>query len=205
MLKNIKIGSRLAIGFALILLTVGIAMAILWSTLNVVDEEIELLTNDRIPKTVWANDIIDQINIANKALNRAVILKDPEELKKTEAVFKAVIDSINDRYNRLDKSITSEKGRELMKKFSDTRTTYVNKRSEVLELLKAGNNEKAVQYLTNELREFENNYLNSINDLIDYQYLLVDDGICCKNYLHCYNNNYIIVSNNCCLHYSQCN
>lgn len=68
MFKNMKIGVRLGIGFGLMVLLLAAISIISYTRLSQINGEITNMVNDKFPKTVWANNVIGQLNIFGKSV-----------------------------------------------------------------------------------------------------------------------------------------
>ena len=63
MLKNLKIGTRLILAFALVLLFLLINSGVAFKMIQRLNEGVTTLAEDRMPKVELANEIIGNINI----------------------------------------------------------------------------------------------------------------------------------------------
>ena len=70
MLNNLKIGVRLGIGFAVTLALLITVATVSYVRIAALNTEIEGMVDEKFPKTVQANDIVDAINaIASASCN----------------------------------------------------------------------------------------------------------------------------------------
>jgi methyl-accepting chemotaxis protein len=168
MLNNLKIGVRLGIGFAVTLALLITIATVSYTRLETLNHNIELMVNDRFPKTVQANDIIDALNNVARQLRNAYIMSGNEQQKALDAI-PGQRKIISENLEKLDKSITSEKGKEILKKINIARTAYVAQQEKFLELLKAGKREEIVAMLSGDLRKTQSDYMGAVNDLIKFQ------------------------------------
>ncbi|MCK9284332.1 MAG: methyl-accepting chemotaxis protein [Rhodocyclaceae bacterium] len=169
MLNNLKIGVRLGIGFGITLVLL-IAIAVIGVTrISALDNEIEDLVKDEFPKTVWANDIIDQLNLIARATRNAILVKDEESVKKEMARIPEARKVIGDRIEKLTATVKSEEGKEVLKKMLESRTVYVAQQEKFLELVQAGKKDDANGLIMGEMRKTFNDYLNNVNELMALQ------------------------------------
>jgi len=169
MLKNFKIGSRLSLAFGLILalmMTVG-GYAI--KDIKSLQEDIDLLVNDRMVKLEQVNTIVDNINILARAL-RNIIIDDnkdhqADEMRRIAEARKTVGAIMAD----LEKTIKSENGIALLNKIKGVRAEYVRSTEAYMELIKAGQNEQAKKMLLSEIRQTQKSYLEALEELITLQ------------------------------------
>ncbi len=113
MLNNLKIGLRLGIGFAItlvLLITIATVSYIRVGTLNT---EIEGMIDDKFPKTVQANNVIDAINSIARLLRNAYIYTGDEQKKALDAIGPQR-QIITENLDKLEKTITSDKGKEIL-------------------------------------------------------------------------------------------
>jgi len=168
MLKNLKIGIRLGIGFA-ITLTLLIAITFVgYTRLTALNGEIENMVNDKFPKTVWANNMIDSINAIARHLRNGYIYSDVEQQRSLESI-NPERKKITDNIELLEKNITSDKGKDILSKVKTARAAYVADQDKFLQLLKENKREEIVTLMQTGLRKTQTDYLKAINDLIDFQ------------------------------------
>ncbi|EKE17872.1 MAG: hypothetical protein ACD_10C00232G0001, partial [uncultured bacterium] len=168
MLNNLKIGVRLGIGFAVtlaLLITIALISITRIADLNT---DIQLMTNDRFPKTVQANNVIRAINVIARNLRNAVIFSGAEQQNSLDAIApqrKIITENIE----KLEATITAEKGKELLKKISTDRMVYVANQDKLIELIKADKAAEIALFMQTELRTSQTNYINSVDQLIKFQ------------------------------------
>ena len=83
MLSNWKIGTRLGLGFGILLILMMVVGLYGIQSIRGLHEEIDLLVEDRMVKVEQANALIDQINIVARAL-RNLIIDDNKDSQATE-------------------------------------------------------------------------------------------------------------------------
>lgn len=71
MFNNLKIGVRLGIGFAITLALLITIASVSYLRMNALSENVESMVNDRFPKTVQANSLIDALNSIARQLRNA--------------------------------------------------------------------------------------------------------------------------------------
>ena len=86
MFANMKIGLRLALGFAAVLVLLLAVAAVGYTRISALNVQVEGLVNDKFPKTVAANDVIESINVIARRLRNAYIFKDAESAKEVDAI-----------------------------------------------------------------------------------------------------------------------
>ncbi|NTV09264.1 MAG: HAMP domain-containing protein, partial [Zoogloea sp.] len=176
-MKNMKIGTRLGLAFAVTFALILAISAVSIARIASISDGLTLMIEDRFPKTVWANDIIDSVNVSARGLRNAVLLKNDQEIK---AELQRVMDTqsiVADRLAKLDKTISTEGGRQKLKAVEERRTLYVVDRDKFIELMQAGKKDEAVSFLLGSLRQTQRAYIDSVGEIIKYQTdLMKDEG-----------------------------
>ena len=169
MFKNLKIGARLGIGFGLLsFLLLAIALFAYISVSQIV-KEMDHVVNNYYPKTVIANNIVDQANLTARAMRNALLVKSPEEAQKE---MDRIVESrkiIADKFDQLEKSITSEAGKKLLAEVQGIRKIFVEDLNKFTELQKAGRRDEAIDLMLTKIRKSQGDYLGAVDKLIDFQ------------------------------------
>ena len=167
-IKNMKLGLRLGVGFGIVLILMLTLGAISYARLGELDKEIDGMVTVQFPKTVQANNVIDSVNAIARHLRNGFIYSGAEQQKSIDSIA-GERKKINENLEKLDKSITSVKGREMLKKVSEARSAYVVDQEKFLELLKADKKADIVALMQGGLRKSQTEYIKAVNDLVDFQ------------------------------------
>ena len=176
-LKNTKIGIRLAMGFAvMVVLLVGIGTLCL-SRMADLNRQMHNVTQGAYPKTVLANDIILQENIILRSTRNLLLMTDQEQLKQQQEAIFASIKKIASDMDGLDKTISSAKGRTLFTAIQQVRAAYIAGSDKVTQLIKDGKREEAIaaMYAPAE-QSLRLSYLGKVAELVLYQDQLMRDA-----------------------------
>ncbi len=176
MFKNLKIATRLGLGFGVVILLLIISSAIGYTRLADLNSEIDLMVKDRFPKTVIANEAVDQINITARAIRNAMLVKTADEASKEIARLYEARKLTGEKFAQLEKSITSEDGKKQFAKVTEARRLSVADQDLVLESFKAGRRDEAIEALTGKVRKSQGDYLKAVDDLIHFQSALMNDA-----------------------------
>ena len=152
-MQNLKIGVRLGIGYAVMAIFLLVVAILGINRASVIEGEVKTLVNDRFPKTVWANNIIDQVNIVARAMRNSLLVKTDEEARKELDRLQEARTVILDNVGKLEKTITTEAGKEKLAKLKAARTAYITAQDKFQELLKSGKRDDAANYLLTDIRQ----------------------------------------------------
>ncbi|MFW9620558.1 MAG: methyl-accepting chemotaxis protein [Macromonas sp.] len=175
MFGHLKIGTRLGMAFAITLLLLVLVAAIGALRIATLDDEIDQLINDRFPKTVQANDIIDAINESDRQLRNAYIFQGLE-LQRFLLALGEQRDIIENRLELLHKTVHSDEGKALLKKMVDSRKRYRMHQEKTLEFLKSNRRDEAAAVLQNDLTLAQSEYTQAVAALVDYQTRLMEQA-----------------------------
>ena len=177
MFKNMKIGMRLGLGFGVVLLLL-LAVALVGVTrMAGMNDNIDNIVNDKYPKTVWANNVVDNINVIARSLRNGILnIESKDRVKAEMARIADARKTIKENYDRLDATVKSDKGKMLMKELATIRATNVAAQDRMVSLIEAGNRQEATAFLTGEYRSMQRAYFDAINNLLSYQSELMEQA-----------------------------
>ncbi len=176
MFKNMKVGTRLGLGFGLMLVLLLVVVFIGITRMSQLNASIDKIIHDRFPKTVQANDIMDNINVMARATRNILIMDTKEEIENQLEHIREARKIINDRQAKLEASIKSDEGKALLKALIDAGNAYVASSDQLLTLIRDGKQEVAKVLLFTEVRGKQANYFKTIIDLIAFQSALMEEA-----------------------------
>ncbi len=176
MLNNLKIGTRLALGFGLMLLLLASISFLALSRMSNLNDGVDKLVNDRYPKTEVANDIIDNINVIARAMRNTLLMDDAMAVKQEMVRIEASRNEIKDGIAELEKTITSEEGKAMLAAVSQARVKYVALQDTLLRMVNEGRKEEARAYLITSVRGPQRDYLDATAALIQFQSKLMREA-----------------------------
>ncbi len=192
MLSNMKIGTRLAVGFGAILALLAIVAILSLVRLGAIGQGIEIIVNDRYPKTVWANDIIANANVTARSIRNMVIFDKKEDVLKENSRIDEASKAVTEEIEKLKKTVTSEKGRDLLKGIIDARASYAEALKEARRLALEGKKKETADFLVGKMRPLQLTYMSNVEALIKYQSeVMARDG---KSAFDLYRNTRLLVS-----------
>ena len=169
MLKNMKIGTRLSMGFGLVLILMIMLGIFAINRLKAIDNNVEELVKDKWPKTVMLNEITEQINVVARAMRNMLLTDDPAVHQKELSRVTEARDIVSKHLEDLSKTVKSAEGKELLKKVVDARNSYREQQQIAIEMIKAGKKEQAVAHLFGKLRLDQTAYFDSVNNMSTHQ------------------------------------
>ncbi|HZW13052.1 MAG TPA: methyl-accepting chemotaxis protein [Noviherbaspirillum sp.] len=168
LLSNLRVGARLATAFSLVvLLLVGITIVGI-SRLSDVNNSTDLIVNDRYPKVMLATKVLDGINDAAITMRNAVLTDDAAQSAAAVRRVDEIRVEVTAHLDKLDKILTTDKGRQALQAIVDARTKYRDAQAEFLKNLGEGKKEEARQILQKQVIQQQGAYIAEVRKLVDY-------------------------------------
>ncbi|NOV31866.1 methyl-accepting chemotaxis protein [Methylomonas sp. ZR1] len=168
-MSTMKVRTRLGLGFSGVLLLLAMIAGISINSMNDLLSNIDNMVNDKFPKTVWANDVIGNINVIARSMRNTLIIKDRATIDKELARIQDARRAIKENLDKLDETISSAEGKAALKKVLDARTPYVNAQDQFIKLAGEGKQAEAADFLLSQVRKLQTEYIDSVDALIDFQ------------------------------------
>lgn len=177
MFRNMKIGMRLGLGFGLVLIMLCALAFIGISRLSTLNGNIDVLITDRYPKTVMTNDLINFINIIDRAMLSIALEKDPAQEKKSiDAIINAKT-GIKETLEKLSPMIKSDKGKDLLKTVMEARAAFMDVQDRFLQATQEKKMAEADALVLVEAPRLHAAYVDALVKLDEYQQaLMVQSG-----------------------------
>lgn len=173
MFTNLKLGVRLGLGFAVVLAMLIAIVLISVQRMSELNRDLGLVINDRFPKTAQANEIIVAVNTIPRLLRNAYIFSGAEQQKALDEI-PVQRKIIQDNLEKLDKTLTLPRGKELLKNIRDAREAYIGAQNHFIELLKADKKAEVVVFMQGDLRVRQATYVGAAQELIKFQVSLME-------------------------------
>src|SRR5689334_16852951 len=114
-MSNLKIGTRLALGFAVMAVFMAIITFFAVSSFSTFHSQVDVISKDKWPKTVLLHRVNDKHNEVARALRNAILLADPSMAQKEVARVAKAAEEVTATLDQLEKTVTDERDRELLK------------------------------------------------------------------------------------------
>ena len=174
--KNMKVGTRLAVGFGLVIL---LLIGITWlgiARMGVLNGSISLIVHDRYPKVATANRLLIDISETAILMRNMLLLDEPEKLRITLDQLLENRTRVTENLAMLDRTLSTEKGKKIFKAIIEARVKYMLGQSEFLQLVAEGNKQQAGNLLLTTVIDDQDAYFNHVKSLIELVGTLLDEG-----------------------------
>ncbi|RNE92860.1 methyl-accepting chemotaxis protein [Marichromatium sp. AB32] len=166
---NLKVATRLGLGFGIVLVLLGVVGFIGISKIYGINRNIDTITQDLFPKTVYANNVIDSVNAVARSVRNILIDNDRLKMQREMDAIEQRGREITKNLDQLESTITSQEGVRRLEATRETRAAYLDAQSRLMGLLRDGQREAAKALLETEVEDAQEDYLHAIAALITFQ------------------------------------
>jgi methyl-accepting chemotaxis protein len=175
MFSNMKVATRLALGFGAVVALLLLLSVISLTRMADIDNDVDLIMEDRYPKVVLANDAMTRTIDNGRQLRSMLLFANEDERDKYKAAAETNRARVAEALAKLDKMISSDKGRQLFREVTDKNTALNAAYEELYSLIKS-DPKKALEYMKEQFVTVNNGYLASLETLVKYQTELMEKG-----------------------------
>jgi methyl-accepting chemotaxis protein len=169
LLGNMKIRARLALGFGIVLMLLGVVIiAAVWK-LNAIDTITHTMIDEDWVKTDSAAQVSLMMQDNGRRTLETVLNHEPADLARNMAAIEKNKNEITAHVKKLDALIHLENVKAMMTQYKEQRKQYVTSFSTVLNLVKEGKQEEARALVLNETLPALEKSVNSITNVYHFQ------------------------------------
>ena len=173
MFANMKVAVRLALGFGAVVILLLVLSTICLQRMAAMDEDRDLMMEDRYPKVILANDAARRTLDNGRQVRSMLLATSDEEREKYKAVIEGNRAKVTETLAKLDKMLTLPKPRQVFKEITDRNGALNLAYNEMYDLIK-NDPKKAVAYLKEQFVTVNGGYLASLDALVQLQNELMD-------------------------------
>jgi len=169
MFKNLRIGARLGLGFGAVLILTAVLAATSHNRIAILNGELEAMLQDRVPKILWVQEVVEQNNLIARATRGAMLVSKADEMQKELDRVPEARNKVSEAIAKLEKTTTSEAGKKVLGNMVDKRKLYGAELDRFIELAKTGKRDDASAQLMGPFRRAHNDYHAAASAVIDFQ------------------------------------
>jgi len=168
-MATMTVGKRLGLGFGAVIVLLIIVAILSAMNMRALQNDVDTLINDKFPKTVFANNMVDGVNAIGIFMRDSLLVTGHDNVQKELAGINEKRKVIKDNLDKLEKSVASESGKAGLAKVLDARSKYVTTQDQFIKLQNEGKQAEAKTYMMETAMDLQDAYIKSINDLIEHQ------------------------------------
>ncbi|MGE8580643.1 MAG: MCP four helix bundle domain-containing protein [Burkholderia contaminans] len=163
---NLKIGTKITTGFAVVLLLAAITIGVGIAMLGRLNEQALTVEQANLPRLLNANLIRQRLDTMAVAVRNLLLNDDPEVVNTSLARISSSRDSTRETIQRLAPTLARPDVRERLLKHS---ADYDREIANVLQLQSHGQRVEAIQRLNNDLLPIYKGYTATLDDINEFQ------------------------------------
>jgi methyl-accepting chemotaxis protein len=164
-----KLGTKLALGFMVILSLLVVMLVLSVSRLNLLNEYLSDIVDNKNPKVNWAYDLKGEVNDIARAVRNMAISNDAAVMKQEKARIDKNRGDFAETLAKLEKTVHSQKGIELLSRIKQSQNTVKPLVDKAVTLGLENKAEEAGKVLFTEVRQPQARLLDDLQALVDYQ------------------------------------
>ncbi len=169
-LSNVTIRVRLWLGFGLLMVLMLAMAASGIARLGQLNGQMKDVIHDKYPKTVVAGDIVDQVNVVARSVRNILLLKNQAQVQSEYERIDGADRALREDMTQLDRLLTDNDSRAALASLVKAQAAYLDKRDEVLTMVRQGGKDGAIDVLIDEVRPVQSAYMNAADALIKLQH-----------------------------------
>ncbi len=170
MLKNLKVGVRMTLGFALVLVLLLMVALVGISRMGHIKDSLDLIAKDDAPKILEAGTLHTLVQDQAIALRNTVLMAIEKENAQPEVDrFKADQAEFEKQFERLSASVHSQEGKAILAKIKEYEKEVSPKRLKAIDQALAGKDAEATTTLLKEVRPPQAKLNAALEEMIAFQ------------------------------------
>jgi methyl-accepting chemotaxis protein len=169
LLTDLRIGRRLGLAFAISIAFSVLLAAYARTALMHINDELEVMVDDRLVKIAQLEDIKDNVNINAQAVRNVLLVATPEAKRRQLADVDAAAKRTAELFDKLNASLPPGRGREMMDGVVQARALFVASVRKVLDLGMKGETDQARDVLLGETQDVQAKYFTALEALVSLQ------------------------------------
>ena len=164
---NMNVGTRLSAAFLLVIvLLLGITLQGI-AGMSSVNDSSELIVNDRYRKVTIANAVLDGINSTAVEMRNLLILEDKAQAAQALERMALARKQVTGQLATLERELSTEQGRQSLKRILDARARYAAGQQRFLALLAADDKAQASALLLSSVMRDQQAYFDEVRSLVN--------------------------------------
>jgi methyl-accepting chemotaxis protein len=169
MLRNMKIGLRLAISFGVaVLFLVSLAVLSIYR-LGAIGGSIDRILTDRFPKTALCTDVVTNANNVALSVRNMLLTDDKRAIQAELKVIRESRATVTDRFQKIEQLLSTAKGKELFSAMVAARASYSSALDQFLELAQGEKRQEAGAFLLEKVKPAQEIFFGEIHAFVEFQ------------------------------------
>jgi methyl-accepting chemotaxis protein len=172
--QNMKVSSRLALGFGVLLLLLLVLAGGSLLGLSRLNAAVEDVADDKVPKIIALAEWEISVLQSARHMRNVLILEGQEAVNKELASLDEEKKVRKQYLDQLEKTVKSDAGKAALKTIVEFRAAYVVPEDEFMKLAAAGDLAQAKKVLLEKARPLQLKYIDAIKKMLDHEKNMTD-------------------------------
>jgi len=170
-MKNLKIGVRLGLGFAVVLFMLALIAYLGITRMAAVKANFDLVVNENNVKIALTNTMRGQLNIVARSIRNLALTDDDAAMKKEATRIQEARAKYNEMRDKLQGMIKTEAAKKIMADINAAQTETKPHVDKAMELGLANKNVEAAKLIMSDVRTNQGKWFDAIQIMVDRQEL----------------------------------
>ncbi len=170
-----KVGTRITVGFGSLIAVLMIVGAYAYTRVGAIENSSVEITGSALPGLYSMSQIERAIYDTYGNVLEFVIAKDHQQMARMDTDIQNGLVANSTRISEYERTIITEKGRQLFDQFKAARTAYASALQEVMKLKRAGKDEEALALVHSELMPSQDKYTGAATALMELRKSFSDE------------------------------
>lgn len=166
---KLNIASRFGLASVLFLSLFAVCTWLGISGSGFLNDTTRFIVDNKYRKVVFAYDTIDIVNRNSDAMAKILLLENQSDIDRERRVILDGQEESSKNYSRLDASVSSERGKELLRNVLEASNRYGTSQNAFMGLIASGKKQEAKDLFLTKLREDQRSYFDALRGLIRHQ------------------------------------
>ncbi|MBX9299199.1 methyl-accepting chemotaxis protein [Chromobacterium piscinae] len=169
MLSQLSVKQKLLAGYGLLIVILAAIVLSSISKLNIIEAQIQDITENRYPKAELANKIVLVSYDVARKVRDAIMASSPQEVDAVIAKIETLRAQNTDYLKELDRTLVSPKGREILTRALQARETLSAQYAPLYALTRANKDAEAQAFLKQHFVPANEGFMKTLTELTAYQ------------------------------------
>ena len=169
MFANMKIGLRLTLGFALVLVLMAVLAAVGINGMSTVQNHLDDIVQDNMHKIKLNTDLSESVHIVTRITRTIILITDEAGMSAEKKKLDGVRQKYNEAWETLDKLPASEKGKAARAKIKNAAAEARPLTDKVLDLAMSNKNDEALKLLMSQAAPAAQKWQDAIDENVALQ------------------------------------
>src|SRR5574343_1632821 len=169
-LSHMRIGQRLAVSYALLILLLMAIGAYGAANANHLAKDLDRTANSSLVKIATANALASDVNIIARASRDLLLLDEARQIKKQKAAIDGAMQNLETHLGELQAQVDDDKERDIVAQVKERQARFLASVSKFLKVQADGSPDEARESLITDVRPAQQAYQEGLKSLVEAKF-----------------------------------